>query len=639
MLAFSQSWRPSALDGSRMAASLGLPAPDRLTWSQIDTSTYARLSGIWDPPQRHGLRPAAPTILPSGDRVLFTGWLDNRQEIAIRLGIEDRDAAWVYGHAVDRWGDEADLHVIGEYCAVIDRPRMAEVRLVRSPLCAPPLHYHRSALGIAAASVPRALFALGLPVELDEDRLAMQLHAAAYDAEGGWYKGIEALQPGVIVTASRDGERRVRPYDPLALPEVRLARDEDYVQAAEDLLGEGISRTLAGFRQPATLLTGGLDSTIVASHVLDRLPARQPLPSYTWTSEAGVGLTDSAAHFVDEKSRVEAFAAMHPRIEPHFLDNAGRSFDDGWADLFMLGGVTTTAIGLLYPYGSAFAAARKRGCDLVIGAGFGNGTFSNEGRRGYFEFPRRGKFRQMWRALKARNGDDRPVWRRFATLVLLRSLPYPLWRAVSRWQGVDVASVHQVAGALNPNWPGRPSLEAAAQGIDPALVRPFYRSRREEVAAMAGQMDADGQDLMQAYQQRNQIAYRDVTTYRPFLEFCWRLPVEQLMRDGESRFLARRMGIGRLPEEIRTETRYGLQHGDWHLRLGRQLGSLKAELKSLEHDPQVGRLVDIPRLIRLLEDFPASDRVERNVALQYQITLPNGIAAARLIRSVSGRND
>lgn len=308
-----------------MAASLGLPAPDRLTWSQIDTSTYARLSGIWDPPQRHGLRPAAPTILPSGDRVLFTGWLDNRQEIAIRLGIEDRDAAWVYGHAVDRWGDEADLHVIGEYCAVTDRPRMAEVRLVRSPLCAPPLHYHRSALGIAAASVPRALFALGLPVELDEGRLAMQLHAAAYDAEGGWYKGIEALQPGVIVTASRDVERRV--------------------------------------------------------------------------------------------------------------------------------------------------------------------------------------------------------------------------------------------------------------------------------------------------------------------------PVEQLMRDGESRFLARRMGIGRLPEEIRTETRYGLQHGDWHLRLGRQLGSLKAELKSLEHDPQVGRLVDIPRLIRLLEDFPASDRVERNVALQYQITLPNGIAAARLIRSVSGRND
>lgn len=638
MLAFFRSWRPSALDGPRMALSLGMPAPDQLAWSRTGNCTFARLLGIWEPPQRSRAVGAVPATLPSGDRVLFTGWLDNRSEIATRLGIEDRGAAWVYGHAVDRWGDETDLHLIGEYCTVIDRPRMADVRLARSPLCAPPLHYHRSAQGIAAASVPRALFALGLPVELDEDRLAMQLHAAAYDAEGGWYKGIEALTPGVIVTASRDGERRIKPYDPLAHSELRLSRDEDYVEAAEALLGEGIARTIAEFRQPATLLTGGLDSTIVASHLLDRLPAGQTLPSFTWTSEAGVELADSAADFVDEKSRVEAFAAMHPRIEPHFLDNAGRGFDDGWADLFLLGGVTTAAIGLLYPYGSAFAAARKRGCDLVIGAGFGNGTFSNEGRRGYFEFPRRGKFRQMSRALGARNGDDRPIWRRFATLVLLRSLPYPIWRGVSRWQGVDVASVHQVAGALNPAWQGRASLETAAQRVDPALVRPFYRSRREEVAAMAGQMDADGRDLMQAYQQRHRIAYRDVATYRPFLEFCWRLPVEQLMRDGQSRFLARRMGIGRLPEEIRTETRYGLQHGDWHRRLARQRVSLMAELRLLGRDPQVCRLVDIPRLIRLLEDFPETDRVERNLALQYQIGLPNGVAAARLIRSVSGRN-
>lgn len=621
-----------------MAASLGLSNPDQLVWSNIGNSSYARLTGTWEPAQRQGARPAVPVTLPSGDRVLFTGWFDNRSEIAARLGIEDRNAAWVYGHAVGRWGDETDLQLVGEYCAVIDRPRIGDVRLARSPLCAPPLHYHRSALGIAAASVPRALFAMGLPAELDEDRLAMQLHAAAYDAEGGWYKGIEALQPGVIVTASRDGERRGKPYDIRALSELRLARDEDYVEAAEELLGEGISRTIAGFRRPATLLTGGLDSTIIASHLLDRLPAGQTLPSFTWTSEAKTDLKDSAAHFVDEKSRVEAFAGMHPRIKPHFLDNAGLGFDDGWNDLFMLGGVTTTAIGLLYPYGNAFAAARQHGCDLVIGAGFGNATFSNEGRRGYFEFPRRGRFREMWRALAARNGDDRPIWKRFVTLVLLRSLPMPVWRAASRWRGVEAASVHEVAGALHPDWPGRKTLEIAARRVDPAVVRPFYRSRREEVAAMAGEMDADGRDLMQAFQQRHRIAYRDVTTYRPFLEFCWRLPVEQLMRGGESRFLARRMGKGRLPETIRTETRYGLQHGDWHQRMARQRLDLIAELKLLERDPQVRRLVDVPHLIRLLEDFPETGNVPRNLALQYQISVPNGIAAARLIRHVSGRN-
>ena len=52
--------------------------------------------------------------------------------------------------------------------------------------------------------------------------------------------GTIALQPGVIVSASRDGEHRSKPHDPASLPELRLARDEDYVEAAEELLGEGI---------------------------------------------------------------------------------------------------------------------------------------------------------------------------------------------------------------------------------------------------------------------------------------------------------------------------------------------------------------------------------------------------------------
>ncbi|WP_374591250.1 asparagine synthase-related protein [Novosphingobium sp.] len=634
MLAFFRSWGPSALDGARMAASLGLTEPGRLIQSHRDGASYALFPGLWGAP----LKSPVPAILPGGDKVLFTGWFDNLHEIATRLGVPPQDAALVYGHAVRRWGDEADLHVVGCYCAVIDRPDSGEVRLSRSALTAPPLHYHRSARGIAAASTPRALIALGLPARLNEERLAMHLHAAAFDAPGGWYDGIEALQPGVVVTATREGERRAKPYDPTALSELRLPRDEDYVEAAESLMAEGIARTVAGFNRPGTLLSGGLDSTIVASHLLDRLPPDQTLPAFTWVHEAGSQVADSPSHFADERSRVESFAAMHPRVVPHFIDNAGRGFEDGLLDLFLLAGTTATAIGLLFPYHGAFAAARSAGCDLIIGAGYGNVTFSGEGRRAYTEFFRPGKLRQLWQALAARPGDQRAMWRRFLSLTLLRQMADPVWQAVSRWRGVTVPDPHRIAGALSPDWPGKAQLEAAARRADPAMARPFYRSRREEVAAMASDMDADGSDLMQALQQRHAIAYRDVTRYRPFLEFCWRLPVDQMMRDGQGRFLARRMGQGRLPESLRTEIRYGLQHGDWHLRIGRRREALLAELRTLHGDPQVRRMVDTARLIQMLEEFPADDQVEREVVLQYQIALPNGLAAARLIRYVSGTN-
>ena len=637
VLAFYRGWRESDLDPRRMAASLGLTDPARLLQSCRDGATFALFPGIWGPPGKPVHQPV-PARLPSGDRVLFTGWFDNCADIAAQLGISDQDPARVYGHAVERWGDQAECHVIGAYCAIIDRPRRGDVRLARSPLTAPPLHYHRSDRGIAAASVPRALIALGLPAELDEDRLAMHLHAAVFDRPGGWYKQIEALQLGMVVTASREHERRSRPYDPANRTELRLDRDEDYVEQAGTLLDEAIDKALVGVRQPGVLLTGGLDSTLVASHLLERLPPQQRLPAFTWTSEGAGSASDDEFHFADERPRVEAFAAMHPRIEPHFIDNAGRSFDEGLGEQLLLSGISVTSAGLLYPYHGAFTAARARGCDLVIGAGFGNATLSAEGRTGYTEFLRHGRWRQLWRALAARPGDRRPVWRRFLALSLLRSLPLPVWRQVSRWQGLSPPDHHRSAGALNPAWPGRAALEHEAHRADPSLARPFYRSRREEIAATVNQIDADGFDLMQGLQQKHLIGYRDVTRYRPLVEFCWSLPTTQLMRDGESRFLARRMGKGRLPEAIRTETRYGLQHGDWHLRVGRRRHALLEELQRLREDPEVCRVVDVGRLIALLEHFPETPSNDPAIAHQYQIALPNGIAMARLIRYVRGTN-
>lgn len=621
-----------------MAASLALHAPGKLIFAQRDGAAFALVPGIWGNPALDPVRGRVPAQLPSGDRVLFTGWFDNLAEIAGRLGVSSRDPAIVYGHAVDRWGDEAERHVVGAYAAIVDRPRLGEVRLARSPLTAPPLHYHRSDDGVAAASVPRALLAMGIRAELNEERLAMHLHATPFDRPGGWYKGIEALQLGMVVTVDREKERRCRPYSLESVPEVRLGSDREYQEAAEALLDEAIDRTIAGYRQPGTFLSGGLDSSIVASHMLDRMPAAQQLPTFTFLPEAGWAGEVNPAFFPDERPHVEAFAAMHPRIEPHFVDNAGKGFEDGLDELFLLGGMAPASLPLIYPYHGMFAAARARGCDLLVGAGMGNSTFSNDGMRGYVEHIHRFRFRDAWRALAGRWHDDRPVWRQFVSLSLVRALPLPLWRAWCRWRGMDLPDFGSVGGALHPDWHGRDELERAAREADASFDRPFYRSREDEVASMARQMDADALDLMQGFQQRYGIAYRDVTRYRPFVEFCWGLPTDQFLRGGETRWLARRMGQGRLPEAMRTERRRGFQHQDWHLRIGRRREALIAELQAMRENPRVARLVDCDRLIDLLEKFPESSTTDLDVAYRYMIGVPNGIAMGRFIRYVEGGN-
>jgi asparagine synthase (glutamine-hydrolysing) len=636
MLAFLRHWEGGIANARRMADSLALHAPGNLSFAQSDNAAFALVGGA--PGNQPGPdRRSIPATLPSGDRVLFTGWFDNLTEIAALLGVPASDPATVYGHAVERWGDQTELHVVGAYGAVIDRPRLGEVRLVRSPITAPPLHYHRSERMLAAACAPRALLALGLPAEIDEARLAMHLHFAPHDVPGGWYKGIEALQLGTVVTATRDGERRVRPYDPAAVPEVRMSDDEAQ-HAVEALLREAIERTTAGFRQTGVQLSGGLDSPLVASHTLDLLPPGQTLPSFTFLHDPDWQGEVYASQFPDERPYVEAFAAANPRIEPHFLDNAGKGFEDGLADLFLLAGTGSAVLPLVYPYHAVFAAARQRGCDVLLGAGMGNSTFSNFGTRGYVEYFRTGRWRQAWRGVANRVDDTRPMWRRFLSLCVLRSLPLPLWRAAMRLRGGEGYDPLATMSALNPDWPGLAAMDRAARQVDPSFDRPFYTSRADEVRAMAGQLDADAGDMMHAMAQRHGVAYRDVTRYRPLVELCWGLETRHYLWDGEDRRLARRMARGRLPEAQRTERRYGFQHADWHLRIGRRRDALLQELRSMQEDPDIARLVDTKRLIRLLETYPEQSSTLPSVWFNYMLAVPMGIAAGRFIRHVRGTN-
>src|SRR4051794_22987757 len=174
MLALAWIWdssarTPEARLSNRLASSLcaGIGGHAGSAVSQSLHLAYRPLRGAaaqaraWRPPQ-----------LADGRLVLFHGYFDNAAAIAHQLDAPSQDLAAVYGLAVDRWGDEADLRIVGDYCAVMADPRRFRLRLARSPLRAPPLYYFPSDELAAAASVPRALFAAGVEPKLNEDHVA-----------------------------------------------------------------------------------------------------------------------------------------------------------------------------------------------------------------------------------------------------------------------------------------------------------------------------------------------------------------------------------------------------------------------------------------------------------------------------------
>jgi len=570
--------------------------------------------------------------------VLFNGWMDNKADLARQLGCRPGDPAAIYGAAVDKWGDDADRHIVGRYCAIIDDAQSRGLRLSRSPIGAPPLHYHIGDGWIGAASVPRALLAAGVPAEIDEEHLAAHLHNAPLDRPSGWFKAIRRVQLGRVTWLSVSGEHTHQYYDLREISQVRLPDDGAYLEAAEELLDEAIRAALEDCHKPGMLLSGGLDSTIVAARMLGQLPTGAKLPSFTYVPEPDWDGIVAPRQYGDERPFVEAFAAMHPQVETHYIDNAGKDFSSHLDRMFLASGVAPVVLPLLYALDGAYAVAKEAGCDLLINAEFGNATISNDGTRAYVEYLRRGRWAELYQALANRPLDGRPLWKRFLFLSLLRALPDPAWRAAERMLRGLGPDFNENAGCLNPEWSGYSALDEEAKRRNRTYERPFYRSAADERDALASVGDADGADLIQGFEQIYGIANRDVTQYRPLFEFCLGLPTEQLMRNGQSRWLAKRMAKGLVPEQIGSNPRWGFHHADWHLRIGRRRGELAHEVQRLSSQPEIAQLVDTRRLSRLLDEWPEETSTDPRVWEGLSMAIPSGVTMARFINYVNGRN-
>lgn len=578
-----------------------------------------------------------PATTPGNLTAIFHGWLDNLVELAAELGHSGSDQAEVYAAAVERWGRDADSRCHGSYCAIVERADGA-IRLSRSPWAAPPLTYATNALGAVVASVPRVLFAAGHPQTLDLPRLGDNLFYNLTLSEDGWYRDTFRVPYGAIVTLTPQGATTDRWYDPCALPEIHLARDEDYPDAVAELLGRAVELALRPAKRPAMALSGGLDSSIVADEILRRMPRGNLLRSFTAVPDRGWDGIAPPGMFGDERGWVERFATQHPNLQPTFLDRPGGGFDDGLQPMLAAMGIAPRNLANGSFYHAIGKAAADAGCDWLLTAELGNVGLSNDGRWSYVEFLTSGRWRQLYRTMAARSDDPRPIWRRIAALSILPLLPKSFREAIRGMIHPDRRDPHSLLSMLRPDAVTRLKLTERA-GVAGRVTGEYHRTRAENIRYAYDQGDVEGGEVWQGFEQVHGLRVRDVTAYRPLLEFCLGLPTDQLVRDGTDRFLARRLAKGRMPEEQRLNSRYGRHNADWHARLTPRRAELRAEAERFRENPVLAGLLDIDRLIALLDDWPDHTPLDPTVALPREVAITRAIQAARFTHFVSGRND
>ena len=616
-------------DARRFAGSLGAGLSRPVGYESDNGLLFAALCTT---PVEARVWQAART--PGGERVLFTGYFDHPDAMADEFGVGGADAATLYAAGYARWGDAVDLRMLGQFATVVVPPDKAWVRCTRSPLFAPPLHIRHDANCVAVASVARTLFAVGDVIpEVDEQKIADSLYLNYADRDGGWYRGVTRIGAGTRSIVTPRGREGRRYYDIAALPRIRLTRDEDYVAAANQLFLEGTRAALAGFRNPAVSLSGGLDSQAVAVCALEVLGEGRSLPAFTGVPEAAWHGADDAQSFGDESGHVAALAALYPALDTERVDAAGLSFGHLLPAMFLLAGAPPRNTMNLHWIHAVRARAEARGCDVLLIGQMGNHGFSFSGAGALPAWFARGRWLRLWREVRAMP-DERSLLRRFLSHVMMPLLPDGLFRRIARWRSARHAAAMPVWCPMRADYAAAMHVEERAQamGHDTAFRSPrstaAYRHAAFHIAMN------EGGDVRQALDAIHGIATRDPTAYRPLVEFCLGIPDDQYLRGGRSRWLARRMLQGRLPELVLSETRRGRQAADWALRIARERDALIAELDALADDPEMAARLDIPRLRRALE--ASGEGSADSAALQF--ALPRAIATARFIRFVEGTN-
>ena len=643
MLAFFAG-RESADHGlsTRLAASLGLVVGLSARTVVRAGAAFASLPPVESlPPRnqrsRHRWPAWEPALSASGMSVLLHGWLDNCAELAAEMGLSADDPAAVYGAAVERWGDQADNHAEGHYCAIVYDPKHGTARLSRAALRAPPLHYFHTADSIGAASVPRCLEIMGLERRLNQRKLVDALYFNPTEEEG-FLEGSWRVGLGLVVHLAPGRRETLRYYDPLKLRLGWRKGDPAALIAEVDrLLEEACQVAVAGAHRPAQTLSGGLDSAIVAVRLLRALPENQQLTTLTFTPSPGYDQTPVPYHNLDERAVVEQFAADHPRLDPQFTDNAGIQFDHKLDQLLLAMGTGQACTSVNFRYHGLFGLAAQHGCDRVLISEMGEVTFSALGDWAYGEFLRRGKWVRLFQALRADTWGGRSMLRKLISRAIIPSLPYGLWK---RWKGYrteDTAPQNQFIAGLTETALADHAVIERARAAGVSYERDQYGYRHESLIDSMARGDIESSDWLQAMEQIYEVRLRDVPAYRPLLEFCLSLPSEMFLRDGQIRWLARQLARGIMPEEQRLSRVVGTQHSDWHALLTPRVPEMRAALQAARADPDLAFL-DFDRLERTLNTWPTQSSLEDDVYFPCAYTLPRALTIIRYVQFMTGRN-
>ncbi|HXB27655.1 MAG TPA: asparagine synthase-related protein [Gemmatimonadaceae bacterium] len=541
--------------------------------------------------------------------VVGTARLDNREEIRSWSDVspDTADLALI-ASAIATRGDSCVRDILGDFAFVAQNTVTHQAIAARDAFGVRPLYYRTKPDELAFSS-HAARLAEGTDYDLD---YIAEFILSGFDRDHRTpYRGVRAFPPGhVLIT--RAGDTALKRYWSAAeFQPADHASAEESSAEFRALLERALISNLTGADDCWSQLSGGLDSSSLVS-LTETMRRAGRIPH-------GIAGTVMMVDSLDDESSyaravVEQYGVRFETITDYWL----------WQD----DGEPPPPNDLPDPLYPMYARNRAL-CSIVRNAG-GRVLFSGVGPDHfvagnlYFfaDWLARGRvletIRELWRWSVL---GKKPFWKYAVDNAIAPLLPSSLRRlAAPRWA--------QVYDWINPTFARRLGLNdrtAWNRGLNAAPIGHKF----------AGQGEADIVHLVACIDRgefENGIEMRCPYLYRPFVEFCLRLPRELRIESATKKVLMREAMKGVLPEVIRERRDKGAISGRTRWAVSREGATIGRMLKS-SILAELG-CIDIAKVRQAVERARTGDdavlfAVTRTLALEFWLQVMNQRWAVR----------
>ncbi|RZB16743.1 asparagine synthase (glutamine-hydrolyzing) [Streptomyces sp. F001] len=218
-------------------------------------------------------RPGAPTAV-----LTYSGEVYNHHELRAELRgrgheFRTRSDTEVVLRAYAEWGEDLAEHLDGMFAFAVWDERAQRLLLVRDRLGVKPLFWAAVDGGLAFASEPKALFAHPeLRPRVDADGLR-EAYSLLFNTGPTVWSGVREVEPGGLLVLDRDGIRERRYW------QLEIGRHTDdreaTVERVGQLVGAAARSQLEADVPLCSLMSGGIDSTVLTALLADELRLRE----------------------------------------------------------------------------------------------------------------------------------------------------------------------------------------------------------------------------------------------------------------------------------------------------------------------------------------------------------------------------